>query len=164
MPILSLDLKANLVNLTNLRPSDPESFRWHIKVRCTNCGEAPDSWHYIVINERMDIPGSRGEANLVEKCKLCSRVNTLTIVDDSVGSYSAEKNEQFQSMIKFDCRGLEPYEFDPRMGWQAEGVESETPFEEIDLSEKEWSDYDERVNEAVEINEIDVKFNFVRGK
>ena len=34
---------------------------------------------------------------------------------DSIGSYSAEKNEQPQSLVKFDCRGVEPYDFEPRV-------------------------------------------------
>ena len=61
------------------------------------------------------MPGSRGEANLVEKCKLCNRVNTLSILPDTVGSYSIEKNEKWQSMVVFDCRGIEPFDFDPRV-------------------------------------------------
>uniref|UniRef100_A0A1I7X1N2 HNH_5 domain-containing protein n=1 Tax=Heterorhabditis bacteriophora TaxID=37862 RepID=A0A1I7X1N2_HETBA len=47
------------------------------QVRCTNCGEAPDHWQYIVLNEKAEVPGSRGEVNLIEKCKLCSRLNTI---------------------------------------------------------------------------------------
>uniref|UniRef100_A0A0K0D4U4 CXXC motif containing zinc binding protein n=1 Tax=Angiostrongylus cantonensis TaxID=6313 RepID=A0A0K0D4U4_ANGCA len=105
--------------------------------RCTNCGESRDYWQYVVVNEVLDIPGSRGEANLVEKCKLCNRMNTVSIVKDSLGSYSStEHNEEWQSMIQLDCRGLEPIDFDFRMGWSAVGAETSTVFDDIDLSEK----------------------------
>ncbi|VDM84924.1 unnamed protein product [Strongylus vulgaris] len=128
-----------------------------------NCGESPDHWQYLV--EVLEVPGSRGEANLVEKCKLCNRVNTviaasllypkdpigileavkllsgipfsLAIIPDSIGSYDAEEhNEEWQSMLQFDCRGLEPFDFEPRNGWTAVGIESGTVFDDIDLSEK----------------------------
>ncbi|KAK6758273.1 hypothetical protein RB195_015845 [Necator americanus] len=159
MPVLSLDLKCNMVGVTNFAPSDPETHRWFLKFRCMNCGEAPDHWQYVVINEVLEVPGSRGEANLVEKCKLCNRVNTAAIVSDSVGSYdSVEHNEEWQSMLQIDCRGLEPFEFDPRNGWKAVGCESGTVFDDIDLSEKAWADYDEKVGAATEISDIEVRF------
>lgn len=44
-------------------------------------------------------------------------------------------------------------------GWRCQGVESNTKFEQIDLSEnKEWMDYDEKAKQAVAINEIEFKF------
>lgn len=75
-------------------------------------------------------------------------------------SYSIEKNEEFQSILQMDCRGIEPYEFDPRVrkrdelfrniicienDWKGIGPESNSPFDEIDLTEKEWSEYDEKI-------------------
>ncbi|KAL6744193.1 hypothetical protein Aduo_017153 [Ancylostoma duodenale] len=164
-PILSLDLKCNMVGVTKFAPSDPETHRWFLKFRCMNCGESPEHWQYIVVNEVLEVPGSRGEANLVEKCKLCNRVNTVAIISDSVGSYdSVEHNEEWQSMLQFDCRGLEPYDFDPRNGWTAVGVESGTAFDDIDLSEKAWADYDEKAGEATEISDIEVRFVHAKNK
>ncbi|GMR59209.1 hypothetical protein PMAYCL1PPCAC_29404, partial [Pristionchus mayeri] len=163
-PILSLDVKWNLVNITDLEPVDTDNFRWHFRVKCTNCGEEKDSWHYIIINEEMEVPGSRGKAHLVEKCKLCSRVNTLTIIEDSMKSYSIEKNEEFQSILQMDCRGIEPYDFDPRNDWKGIGPESNSPFDDIDLTEKEWSEYDEKIQEAVEINSFECRFSHVHNK
>ncbi|RCN35124.1 hypothetical protein ANCCAN_19018 [Ancylostoma caninum] len=175
-PILSLDLKCNMVGVTKFAPSDPETHRWFLKnevrchttdlqFRCMNCGESPEHWQYIVVNEVLEVPGSRGEANLVEKCKLCNRVNTVAIIGDSIGSYdSVEHNEEWQSMLQFDCRGLEPYDFDPRNGWTAVGVESGTVFDDIDLSEKAWADYDEKAGEATEISDIEVRFVHAKNK
>lgn len=79
----------------------------------------------------------------------------IAIITDSVGSYdSVEHNEEWQSMLQLDCRGLEPIDFDPRVrvcllvtflgnykssfqnGWTAVGIESGTVFDDIDLSEK----------------------------
>uniref|UniRef100_A0A7I4YWH6 CXXC motif containing zinc binding protein n=1 Tax=Haemonchus contortus TaxID=6289 RepID=A0A7I4YWH6_HAECO len=80
MPVLALEIKCNMVGVTGFTPSDPENHRWFLKFRCMNCGESRDYWQYVVINEVLEVPGSRGEANLVEKCKLCNRVNTVETV------------------------------------------------------------------------------------
>ncbi|KAK6026457.1 hypothetical protein OSTOST_07588, partial [Ostertagia ostertagi] len=164
-PALSLEIKCNMVGVTDFTPSDPENHRWFLKFRCMNCGESRDYWQYVVINEVLEVPGSRGEANLVEKCKLCNRVNTVAIIQDSIGKYdAAEHNEEWQSMIQLDCRGLEPIDFDPRMGWTAVGTESGTVFDDIDLSEKAWADYDEKVGEATEIGDFEVRFVHAKQK
>lgn len=39
----------------------------------------------------------------------------LEILTDFYKAYSAENNEKWQSIVKFDCRGLEPIDFDPRV-------------------------------------------------
>ena len=47
-------------------------------------------------------------------------------------------------------------------GWKGdedgEGRESGSVFEDVDLSEGDWADYDERSGESTMISEIDVKF------
>ena len=43
-----------------------------------------------------------------------------------------------------------------------EGQESGTVFEDVDLTELEWADYDERSGESTVISEIEVKFVTVK--
>lgn len=38
--------------------------------------------------------------------------------------------------------------------WLADGVDSKTKFSEIDLTEGEWFDYDEKAGEEVSIKEL----------
>ncbi|VDM79161.1 unnamed protein product [Strongylus vulgaris] len=79
----------------------------------------------------------------------------ITIIPDSIGSYDAEEhNEEWQSMLQFDCRGLEPFDFEPRNGWTAVGIESGTA----------WADYDEKAGEATEISDIEVRFVHAKTK
>uniref|UniRef100_A0A915CAY3 Hflx-type G domain-containing protein n=1 Tax=Parascaris univalens TaxID=6257 RepID=A0A915CAY3_PARUN len=122
MPVIALEMKATLVNVTDLRPSDPTNFRWYMKLRCMNCGEQPEHWQYVTISEWLEVPGSRGEANLIEKCKLCGRVNSLNIMKDSFQAYNVEDSEQYHPIVKFDCRGVEPTDFDPRVNLVAVDV------------------------------------------
>ena len=45
-----------------------------------------------------------------------------------------------------------------RRGWTVEHLESGATFEDVDLTEKEWADYDERSDEPVGITEIEHQF------
>jgi hypothetical protein len=87
--------------------------------------------------ERHEVPGAKdGEASVVLKCPLCARVNSLgmdgqavphvisgsqtssnsaDILDDTVAEYTAEHSGQFHKIVSFDCRGVEPFDFDPRV-------------------------------------------------
>jgi hypothetical protein len=90
-----------------------------------------------------------------------------------------QESEKFQTVVVFECRGIEPVDFDPRVhsiymptiiysslslscclqgGWSAQGVDSGSQFTDIDLSQQEWSEYDERAQLPVSILEISYKF------
>ena len=60
--------------------------------------------------------GGRGEANLVYKCKLCSRESSIDLIEDSVASYDAGDSNTWKTIVVMDCRGIEPVEFSPRNG------------------------------------------------
>ncbi|XP_036899134.1 CXXC motif containing zinc binding protein isoform X2 [Sturnira hondurensis] len=70
----------------------------------------------------------------------------------------AEDNEKFKTIVEFECRGLEPVDFQPQAGFAAEGVESGTVFSDINLQEKDWTDYDEKARESVGIYEVAHQF------
>lgn len=66
------------------------------------------------------------------------------------------------TIVVFDCRGIEPVEFSPRSGWIAKGVENGQIFEDIDLSDDDFADYDEKNKQSVGITEF--KWQFVKLK
>ncbi len=45
-----------------------------------------------------------------------------------------------------------------------EGVESGTRFDDVDLTEREWAEYDEKAKQAVEIQALESRFVVVRAK
>ncbi|KAL8714376.1 MAG: hypothetical protein Q9220_001709 [cf. Caloplaca sp. 1 TL-2023] len=59
-----------------------------------------------------------------------------------------------QTIIEFDCRGLEFTEFQASGEWTAKGGETPTKFSAIDLQEGEWFDYDEKSGEEVSIKDL----------
>ncbi|KAI9471169.1 hypothetical protein BX667DRAFT_472184 [Coemansia mojavensis] len=130
MAIFDLQLKAELENVTNLAPRESKESNFY------------------------DISGSRGEANLVMKCKFCKRESTATLLSDPV-PYS--NSGQFATVMQLECRGLEPVSFSPRGEWQAQGVESDTTFA-VDLEDGDWGDYDEKTEEAVGVSDFEARF------
>ena len=66
------------------------------QIKCSNCGEVPDHFVYVAEDETSEVKGGRGSANLVAKCKMCGRENSINIVggiykglSDLVVSYRA---------------------------------------------------------------------------
>uniref|UniRef100_A0A915LBX8 Uncharacterized protein n=1 Tax=Romanomermis culicivorax TaxID=13658 RepID=A0A915LBX8_ROMCU len=162
MPKFSLEIKVELENVTNLQPEFVSSYRWHLKFCCSRCKETSDRWNYVSIDEILEIPGSRGTANFVEKCKFCDCQNSLSILSESFEPYVFECSNQWRKMIVFECRGLEPTDFEPRGIWVANSVESSSKFEHIDLNEKEWADFDEKAQTPVGIFNFESRFSKIR--
>ncbi|XP_070601985.1 CXXC motif containing zinc binding protein isoform X2 [Erythrolamprus reginae] len=111
---IGLQLKATLENITNLRPVG-EDFRWYLKLKCGNCNEVSEKWQYLRLMDSHPLKGGRGSATMVQKCKLCSRENSIDILSQTIKSYNAEDNETFKTIVEFECRGLEPVDFQPQV-------------------------------------------------
>ncbi|CBF79730.1 CXXC motif containing zinc binding protein [Aspergillus nidulans FGSC A4] len=154
--MLSLILTAELTGVTDLRPQDTEEapYYYTFKVQCTSCRETHPNWVSFNRFEQHEIPGSRGEANFVWKCKLCQRTHSASVLAGPNAYAAGDDKRKGQKIIDLECRGLEFTEFKPDGEWEAVGVESSTPFKGIDLSEGEWYDYDEKAGDEVAIKEI----------
>ncbi|XP_038067914.1 CXXC motif containing zinc binding protein-like [Patiria miniata] len=153
---IGLQIRAQVENVTNIRP-DGDDFRWYVKIKCSNCGTITGSWQYLTLTESTPTKGGRGSASMVSKCKMCGRENHIDILKDSYKAYNVEDSGSFKTIVGFECRGMEPVEFSPRIGFAAKGAESTTQFE-VDLTEKEWADYDEKTNLPVSIEEFESRF------
>ena len=77
---IGLQIKALMESCNALTP-EGEDFRWYLKLRCGNCGDSPEHWQYITLTESHPLKGGRGEASCVVKCKLCSRENSIDILE-----------------------------------------------------------------------------------
>ncbi|XP_050047186.1 CXXC motif containing zinc binding protein [Dermacentor andersoni] len=153
---IGLQLRANLENLANFKPC-PDCV-WHLRLKCMNCGEQTSAWQTVEAANRSPMKGSRGDANLVLKCKLCSRENSMDVLNDKIQAYDAENSSQFVTVIVFECRGVEPVAFDARDGFTATAAESGTIFDEVKFESKEWAEYDEQGKQAVGIYDLEHQF------
>ncbi|KAJ5101987.1 DUF866 domain protein [Penicillium alfredii] len=153
--MISLILTADLEGVTALQPTDtPENpYFYTFRVQCNSCHEVHPNWVSFNRFEQHEIPGSRGEANFVWKCRLCTQTHSASIIAGP-NTVQPQDKRKGQKVIDMDCRGLEFIEFKPDGEWEAKGAESSTLFAGIDLSDGEWYDYDEKTSEEVSIKEI----------
>ncbi|KAJ1797988.1 hypothetical protein LPJ59_002794, partial [Coemansia sp. RSA 2399] len=125
-------------------------------IQCNHCHEVDDNLITISAEDSTQISGSRGEANLVMRCKFCKREGVASIVGSPV-PYTADNSGGFASVLTIECRGIEPVEIELRDGWVAKSTESEERFE-LDLAEGEWYDYDDKASVEVSVTEIESRF------
>ncbi|KAF2999558.1 hypothetical protein E8E14_000618 [Neopestalotiopsis sp. 37M] len=155
--MFALTLTAELTGVTNLRPSDTEEnpFWYTFTVQCTSCRETHANTVGVSRFENNEMSGSRGEANFVWKCKNCKRESTASI-KTAPKPYEQGEPPKAQYIIEFDCRGLEFTDFHPEAS-----IDSGTKFTEIELTDGEWYDYDDKAGEEVSIK--DLKWNIKRA-
>ncbi|GAA6005335.1 hypothetical protein JCM10207_002942 [Rhodosporidiobolus poonsookiae] len=160
---LALQLKAQLEAVTDLKPIG-DDFGWQVKVSCSSCREEHPNWITADATETRDIPGSRGEANVVWRCQMCKREHTISF-DDSFkrdkAAHTLEDSEEqrFSTLAVLECRGCEITQFDPKGVWSVKGAESGTLFDEVEISadEPEWTDYDEKAGAGVSVMEVETR-------
>ena len=158
MVVFSLNVSAELSKVTDLSPVDsPQApFEYTFTIQCTQCKENHPKPVPINRYETHQITGSRGQANFVFKCKQCKSEHTAAIqrTDKTVLVEDAGKSI---SILTIDSRGMDFVEFHPIGQFQCKGTESSPPtaFNEVDLSEGEWYDYDDKAGEEVSITDVD---------
>jgi len=89
---------------------------------------------------------------------LCRRENSVDIVKGSLKNYSEEDNGKWIEIAQFDCRGFELLNFEFINGWTVVSTGG-TRYENIDLSQNEWVEYDSKLQNSVGIYNITGKFN-----
>ncbi|KAF2075370.1 hypothetical protein CYY_003346 [Polysphondylium violaceum] len=144
----SVFLKAELEGVSNIYP-EPHKI-WFVKLKCSNCGETPDN--FIGIDpENIETVG-KANVNLLMSCKMCKRENSV-LIDPSIkyADRTIQSEEEFE-VVRFDCRGVEIEEFDPRDEWFVVS-ESGKVYDSIDLG-SEWSEYEESTSSSLTIMEI----------
>merc|ERR1712179_519533 len=125
MPVFQIQMKAQLENVTNVS-APGEDFQYVIKIRCNSCNEICEKWLYVSADEILEIPGSRGNTNMVYKCKLCKKSHTLDVLLQHSKMYTIEDVPNFKEIIAFECRGISVVDFKFGNGWNCEGAESRT--------------------------------------
>ena len=158
---IALEMCAAFENVSKLETLD-EDFRWYVKLKCTSCGEISSTWQYVCLSESVETKGGRGSASMVQKCKMCGRENHLDILKDSVKPYLLQDDGKYIMIVGFESRGFDLVSWDIRSGWQITSACSSLKFEDVDLSEKEWYDYDENANETISVT--DIQYRFVKLK
>ncbi|CAG0913715.1 unnamed protein product [Notodromas monacha] len=153
---IGLQIKARLEYVSKLNIQD-EAYLWVFKAKCTNCGEVTKHMDFTRFDEEA-LSGGRGHAMLHYKCKLCSRENHMSLLPLTLQPYYGIESENFKTIAEFDCRGLELVDFIPTKGWRVEVENSHKKFDDVDLAETEWMDYDDCAKVSVGVYELEHHF------
>ncbi|XP_062022221.1 uncharacterized protein LOC133738659 [Rosa rugosa] len=148
MVLFALQITAELENLTNLQPGggcdDPE-FTYLFKLKCQSCGEPTQKETALSLSESVPLPVGKGTTNLIQKCKFCGREGTVTMMPGRGRPLTEELSEagKFAPLMVFECRGYEPVDYVFGGGWKVQSLAG-TTFDDVDLSEGEFAEYDEK--------------------
>ncbi|KII93877.1 hypothetical protein PLICRDRAFT_36098 [Plicaturopsis crispa FD-325 SS-3] len=152
---LLLSIKADLENVTDLIPGS-DDFEYFFQVKCNSCHEVHPKFVALNRLEERDLYGSKGAtAHFVWRCGMCKRESSAKFETASPPQPYAAENGQYGPLVTIECRGLEFVGFDPRGTWKCRGAESGTVFDDVDLSEGEWVDYDEKAAVPVGVSNIE---------
>uniref|UniRef100_A0A0D9V229 Uncharacterized protein n=1 Tax=Leersia perrieri TaxID=77586 RepID=A0A0D9V229_9ORYZ len=154
---------AELDNLTDLRPRggcDDPTYPYYFKLRCGNCGEVSAKATCVSLGEVVEL--GRSTVNLVQKCKLCGREASIVMIPGQGTPLTIEQSQHGDRILLmvFDCRGCEPIDFAFGDGWRAESLDG-TTFD-IDCSEGEFADYDEKGEYPVGLGKLRPEFRVVK--
>mmetsp|Transcript_9959 Transcript_9959/g.11568 ORF Transcript_9959/g.11568 Transcript_9959/m.11568 type:complete len:169 (+) Transcript_9959:78-584(+) len=163
MVFIALKIKADCEGVTKLRA--PKEYPWCLKVRQSDGGEERDNEVFICSLESHDLTGSKGTAHFILKWDGAKKESYINVVEEVKGlefGFDSEKNE-FQTIAVFECRGMEPFAWIPKgdMIAEATGNKSKT-WNDIDLTEGEWAEYDDANDASVQILDIQHKFETIK--
>lgn len=79
-------------------------------------------------------------------------------------TYTEEDSGTFKTFVIFECRGIEPFDYEARDGFVAKAIENGQTFEEVEIEDGDWSEYDSKNNCSVAISEFKSQFVKVKGK
>lgn len=150
-----LKAKAELANVTDLEPLDSASspYEYTFTIECTKCREVHDKPVTINTFEKHDISGSRGEASFVFRCKGCKAEHSAQILRTK-DKLTVEDNGKWVKILEIDARGLDFVKFEALGQWKCLSTESSTQFDEVDLEDGDWYDYDDNAKEEVSVTEV----------
>eukprot|EP01132_Coremiostelium_polycephalum_P005263 gene5263-6553_t len=106
----SFSIKAELEEITNIIPQDSKI--WFAKLKCSSCGEK--SQNAVALDPNNHIEYIKSTVNLLIKCKLCNRENSVIVEPLTNATDRTIESEEWFEVVKFECRGVEIEEIEPR--------------------------------------------------
>lgn len=165
MVVLVLRLKVEMENMAELTISDHQE--WCFDMKNTSGGDVKEE---VIVKRSETIEHQRTTVNLLMKwVKDSKHPATLTFVDipknvKNVARKTAhgrvisdQQAGEYIAVLAVECRGLEPTIWHPAAKFRGQSSGG-TRFKDIDLSEREWFDYDQEHDECVSLTGLDYRF------
>lgn len=147
MVFLDLQVKVESENLDSWVIQD--HCEWYFRVKCSQCGNIHSKEVFFQATDVVEMKGGKGTANFVMACNECKRDGYITIHKDSSKKLDLSEDRAIGVIATFDCRNIELIEWLPMLTVNVYGKETRTLFEDINLSELPWCDYDEKSSSTV---------------
>lgn len=163
MPKFSVQVQAHLHGVKSVAvPSENAAdYPWHISLRCGSCGEATE--RPVVVSRSDQAEGIRGATvSLKISCKLCRRVNDLTVLP-SESVYTSEDSPNWKDFLTLEARGVEPLDVELADNFDL-SITGENGFqaEEAQIVDGEFYGYDENLGKEMTVT--DWKMRVSRSK
>lgn len=105
-----------------------------------------------------ELEGSRGEANFIMKWPGNKAQTYIKIVDlkGVTGNYTEDDTGKWVSVLGLECRGIVPTSWKVGRDFVAESTGGHF-FEDVDLTDGDWAEYDEENDASVSITNVECK-------
>jgi len=151
------------------QPSRPD-FALYLQLECISCREPYAKRTALPTpfcgDNKVDVPGGRGVATLVQKCASCGSVSSVDVAstEAEAEAFTAEMSAagRTAALVSLECRGCVPKSAEAAAGWAVEGSGG-TLFEGVDLSSGEFCDFDEASSESVIAGAVVISIGAVKG-
>lgn len=156
MPTFLVKFKAELEGIKQLIPISNNEWRLDIRSSDNDVDVRKDIT--ISGSDVIALEGSRGEAHYVMKWPGSKHQSYMKIIDvkNVTGRYASEDSGKWLTILGLECRGIEPTRWIPGSDFIAES-DGGHYFESVDLSERDWAEYDEDNDLSVSITNVECK-------
>jgi hypothetical protein len=155
MPLYDVRMTAALEGATAVRFGPGYALR--VRFACGSCREVSDKTSVIAWEDEVDVPGGKGTAHLLQKCKNCAAVGNASIVSArEAGVYTAADAEGRapKTVATLECRGaLVPSAAEAGPGWVVVGP-SGAQWPDVNLDDGEFAEYDEPADASITVMDI----------
>lgn len=155
MPTYKVSIKCDLENVKMLTPI-PNNL-WTFNIASVGGADRRDG---ITVSEgdAMELEGSKGSAHFVMKWNKGEQQSYIKVVPlkKVTGTYNESDNGKWVPILGLECRGIDVVDYVPGIDFDVETTGG-TKFQSIDLTEKEWSEYDEENDLSLSIMNFETK-------
>ena len=117
---------------------------------------------FVSNEEEVEVPGGRGTAHLVLRFQKGGKACSISVreVKGQTRPLTAEDTAPV-ALVAFECRGCALVGWTPTSGYRCRSTGG-TAFEDVDLTEGEWADYDEENDLSVMIENVESSFETIK--
>jgi hypothetical protein len=153
MPLYNLLFQATLENVESITVG--EGFSLRVKFECDGCRSQSEKPLVFGWDDQVEVPGGKGTARLLAKCKECNRQFNVDIIS-MPSAFRYTRSGEWTLVATLECRGgATPVAFEVGDGYSVAGPKA--VWRDQDLSE-DWAEFDEDAGESVSVLSPAAKF------